>query len=38
MDLKTNPHWGKHMRVVAILADREGGKIIAAALEPAVLN
>ena len=38
MDLKTNARWGKHMRVVALLAEREGGKIIGAALEPAILN
>ncbi len=38
LDLKTNPHWGKHMRVVALLTDREGGKMIGAAQEPAILN
>ena len=38
LDLKTNGHWGKHMRVVALLAEREGGKIIGAAVEPAILN
>jgi hypothetical protein len=30
MDLKTNPHWGKHLRVIAFLATHEGGKILGA--------
>lgn len=30
-DLKMNPHWGKHLRVVAFVADRECGKILGAA-------
>jgi hypothetical protein len=30
--LKTNVHWGKHLRVIAFVAEREGGKIIAAAV------
>jgi hypothetical protein len=25
-------HWGKHLRVIAFVAEREGGKIIAAAV------
>ena len=30
--LKTNEHWGKHLRVIAFVAEHEGGKIIAAAI------
>ncbi len=30
MDLKTKQNWGKHLRVVAFLADHEGGKILGA--------
>jgi len=32
MDLKMNARWGKHLRVVALLAEHDGGKIIGAAL------
>jgi hypothetical protein len=32
MDLKANAHWGKHLRVVALLAEHDGGKILGAAL------
>lgn len=32
LDLKANSHWGKHLRVIAFLADHEGGKILGAAL------
>ena len=32
MDLKTNQHWGKHLRVIAFLTDREGGKILGATM------
>jgi hypothetical protein len=30
--LKTSPRWGKHLRVIAFVAEHEGGKIIAAAV------
>jgi hypothetical protein len=30
--LKTNAHWGKHLRVIAFVAEHDGGKIIGAAL------
>jgi hypothetical protein len=30
MDLKANEHWGKHLRVVAFLAEHDGGKILGA--------
>ena len=30
--LKTNAHWGKHLRVIAFVAEHEGGKILAAAM------
>jgi hypothetical protein len=32
LDLITSPRWGKHLRVVAFLAERDGGKILGAAL------
>jgi len=31
-DLKTSARWGKHLRVVAFLAEHDGGKIIGAAV------
>jgi len=31
-DIKTGPRWGKRLRVVALLADHEGGKILGAAV------
>jgi hypothetical protein len=31
-DLKTGAHWGKHLRVVAFVAEHEGGKILGAAI------
>jgi hypothetical protein len=31
-DLKTSARWGKHLRVVAFLADHDGGRIIGAAV------
>ncbi len=30
--LKVNAHWGKHLRVIAFVAEREGGKILGAAM------
>jgi hypothetical protein len=30
MDLKANAHWGKHLRVIAFLAEHDGGKILGA--------
>lgn len=32
MDLKTSARWGKHLRVIALLEEHEGGKILGAAL------
>jgi len=32
VQLKTNAHWGKHLRVIAFVAEHEGGKILAAAI------
>jgi hypothetical protein len=32
MDLKTNPRWGTDLRVIAFVAEREGGKILGAAM------
>ena len=32
MDLETSAHWGKHLRVIALLEEREGGKILGAAV------
>lgn len=32
MDLKANPRWGKHLRVIALLAEHDGGKILGAAV------
>ena len=31
MDLKTNARWGKRLRVIALLAEHDGGKILGAA-------
>jgi hypothetical protein len=31
LDLKASSHWGKHLRVIAFIADHDGGKIIGAA-------
>ena len=35
MDLKVKQNWGKHLRVVAFLADHEGGKILGATMAEA---
>jgi hypothetical protein len=32
MDLKTSTRWGKHLRVIALLEERDGGKILGAAV------
>jgi hypothetical protein len=32
MDLKANAHWGNHLRVVALLTEHDGGKILGAAI------
>lgn len=32
MDLKGSARWGKHLRIVALLAERDGGKIVGAAM------
>jgi hypothetical protein len=31
LDLKISSHWGKHLRVIAFLAEHDGGKILGAA-------
>lgn len=31
LDLKANSHWGQHLRVIAFVADHDGGKILGAA-------